>query len=127
MRKILLSGVAALAMLGAAHAAETLGDGVQFNGHITSTNAAGNPPPTTTSCTLVAGSSDFVGSCAATATSAVAVAFGKAFVTAPTCIVFDAVTFSGNAITGPSTTGFTMGTTVSGDKIYWVCVGKQGN
>jgi hypothetical protein len=131
MRKFLLSLVSAaslLAMLGISHAAETLGDGVQFNGHITTTNAAGNPVPTTTTCTLVAGSTDTAGACAATATSGVAVIFGKAFLTAPTCVVLDHTTASGNALaTEPTTTTFVLGTTVNADKISWICVGKQGN
>lgn len=129
MRGILAAIAIAFALLCApAHAVENFGDGAQFDGHMTSVNAAGNPPPTTTTCTLVAGSTDLAGACAATATSGVAVIFGKAFLTAPTCIVQDRTTASGTILaTEPTTTTFVMGTTVSADKISWICVGKQGN
>lgn len=126
MRMIFLAGVAALALCNPSQAAETLGDGAQFLGHIVSTN--GIPAPTTTTCTLVAGSTDVAGECSATATSGVAVAFGKAFVTRPFCTITDSVTATGiNLAAGPTTTGFTLGTTASGDKIRWTCMGQQGN
>lgn len=117
---VLLSGV------GIVKAVENAGDGFQFLGHVTS--VALTPPPLGTNCTIVAGSTDFFGSCAATATAAVAVAWGKVYNAAPRCVVLDQTTFSGNALAaGPTTTGFTMGTTVVADKISWICVGGVSN
>jgi hypothetical protein len=129
--KKLLTSVAVIAIIltsPPAQCVEQVGDGFQLNGHAVSVNGAGNAPPTTTTCTLNAGSTDLVGGCAATATSGVAVIFGKAFLTAPTCVVLDHTTASGNALaTEPTLTTFVLGTTVSGDKITWICMGKQGN
>jgi len=108
--------------------AATLDDGSVVAGHLTASNPPAVAPPTGTNCTMVAGSTDMAGECAATATSAVAVAFGKAFATRPFCTITDSVTATGiNLAAGPSTTGFTMGTTASGDKIRWVCIGQVGN
>lgn len=125
----LLAAAAAVALLcSPAAAVEQAGDGFQFNGHLTSTNGTGVPAPGTTTCTLVAGSTDVAGECNATATSGVAVTFGKPFVTRPFCTITDSVTATGiNLAAGPTTTGFTLGTTASGDKIRWTCIGQQGN
>lgn len=128
--KKLLAGVAIGALLasGVAYAAEIFGDGAAFSGHVVTQNGAGNPAPAVANCTLVAGSTDAAGQCAATATSGVAVTFGKAFATTPSCIVFDRTTSTGNQLATPvSTTGFTLGTTAAADVVNWICFGKQGN
>ena len=128
-RYVLLGAIAfGACFCGVSSKAAALEDGSVIAGHL----AVGNPPnygpPTATGCTLNAASTDMAGSCAATATSGVAIAFSKAFASAPFCVVLDHTTASGNALaTEPTTTGFTMGTTVSGDKISWVCLGRPGN
>lgn len=128
MRRILAAVTALHLLCVPALAVENFGDGAQFDGHMTSANAVGNPPPVVTNGTLRSGSTDLAGQLTTTATSAVAVAFGKAFVSTPTCVVVDATTGTGNLLaSGPSTTGFTLGTTGGTDKVSWVCVGQQGN
>lgn len=114
-----------------AHAQQTqfLPDGTVMAGHLTSTQPAGTPAlPALTSATVVGSITDFAGGGSATATSGVAVVFAKPFLKPPTCIVLDHTTASGSALaTEPTTTGFTLGTTVSGDKFSWICVGAAGN
>jgi hypothetical protein len=130
MKKLLfaIASAAALMLSQMANAAETAGDGFAFLGHVVSSNSATNPAPSGTSCTMVAGSTDVAGECSATATSGVAVTFGKVFTTRPFCTITDSVTATGiNLASGPTTTGFTLGTTASGDKIRWTCLGQQGN
>ena len=103
-------------------------DGSIVAGHLTVGAPPAGAPPGTTACTLNAGSTDMMGACAATATSGVAVTFIKPFLKAPFCVVLDHTTASGNALaTEPTTTTFVLGTTVSGDKISWICLGQQGN
>lgn len=108
---------------------QILPDGTVMQGHLTASQPSGTIVlPTCTNCTLVAGSTDFSGAAAATATSAVALAFGKVYGKAPSCIVLDHTTPSGNALAvEPTTTGFTLGTTVNADKFSWICVGQPGN
>lgn len=131
---ILKAVIAAFGLFGVytdAYAQQTqvLPDGTVLQGHLTVGQPTGTAAaPATTTCTLVAGSTDAMGQCAATATSGVAVTFAKAWAKAPFCVVLDHTTASGNALaTEPNTTTFVMGTTVSGDKISWWCVGQPGN
>jgi len=128
LKSALFAAVAIAAFRFDAAIATNLEDGAVVSGHLTASNPPTVAPPTGTNCTMVAGSSDMAGECAATATSAVQVTFGKAFAIRPFCTITDSVTATGiNLAAGPSTTGFTMGTTASGDKIRWVCIGQVGN
>jgi hypothetical protein len=127
---VLLTGIAAFSFLGndPVKAQSVLQDGTAVAGHLVTSPPPAGGPPVGTSCTMVAGSTDTMGQCAATATSAVAVIFNKPFAKAPFCVVLDHTTASGNAlVTEPTTTTFVMGTTVSGDKISWHCEGQVGN
>ena len=96
--------------------------GASLGGHL----IVGGVIPVGTTCTIVAGSTDTAGSCAATATSGVAVTFGTPFVSTPFCVVKDRTTASGDLLTAFTNTGFTMGTTVSADKIQWICLAAPG-
>jgi hypothetical protein len=101
-----------------------LQDGTSVNGHLVVTGV----PPTTTSCTLAAGSSDTAGSCATTSTSA-AITFAKPYAIAPFCGVWDATSVSATSmpIWTVSTTAITLSTVISAHTLYWFCIGKSGN
>src|SRR5215472_8021852 len=130
MKPFVVAAIVALAMAPScgAKAQTILPDGSVVLGHLNAAPGPSGPPPTFTNCTAVVGSTDMAGECSATATSGVVVAFGKPYLTRPFCTITDSVTATGiNLAAGPSTTGFTLGTTASGDKIRWVCIGQPGN
>lgn len=83
--------------------------------------------PTLTGCTIVAGSTDTAGECTATATSG-SIAFSRAFLTAPTCIVYDKAATSTVSMPVYTTTTaqITLTTIISGHGLVWTCFGKIG-
>lgn len=131
MRSILKVAFVAFVAIAAANevrAQSVLQDGSTVQGHLVAATPPGGAPPTVANCTLTAGSTDMIGGCAATAAAGVAVTFNKPFAKAPFCVVLDHTTSSGNALAvEPTTTGFTLGTTVNADKISWICMGQVGN
>ena len=122
----LLSGLAFAGALSIAVAQGfTIPDLATWQGHWVGSpqNAA---PPATTTCTLVAGSSDSVGGCTTTST-AMAVTFSRSFGVAPRCVITD---LTANAATNAftvSATAITGGTVTSGHLLQWICVGAPGS
>lgn len=121
-----LAGLAVAASLGLAVAQTfTIPDLAVWNGHWVAApqNAAA---PATTTCTLVAGSSDSVGACTTTST-AMAVTFARSFGVVPRCVITD---LTANAATNAftvSATAITGGTVTSGHLLQWICVGAVGS
>lgn len=101
--------------------AQQLQDGVTFSGHA----VVGGAPPVGTGCTIQGGSTDLWGSCTATAASGT-IAFAKAFLTAPHCIVVDQ-SATPIAVYTETTAQITLTTVTSGHLYRWACVGKPGN
>jgi hypothetical protein len=127
MKKLLFATLALIMSHATATAQSLLQDGTIVQGHLVNGLPPGTAPPTTTTCTLVAGSSDLFGSCAATST-AMAVVWGKPYLVAPKCLVVDQTTAADSTpTTGPTITGFAISTVVSGDKIWWLCFAQPGN
>lgn len=81
-------------------------------------------PPVGTGCTMVAGSTDFAGSCTTSATSG-SIAFAAAYTAAPSCLVVDA-TATPVAVYTTTTTQITLTTVTSAHVLYWTCIGKVG-
>lgn len=129
---LFVAGVVALGFGAVVHAQGfVLQPGSVVQGYLTTqpSGNAGAPAPTVAgaSCgvpVLTQGSTDFAGSFQAKGTSTCKLTFGTVKVTAPACTVVDATTASTYTV---STTGITMGTTVSNDFIYYTCVNYAGN
>jgi len=80
-------------------------------------------PPTCTNCTVVTGSSNFIGAITVTATGVVPLTFGgSGFTNTPFCLFTDNTTHE-NVIATPSSTGMTLSGGVTSDVISWICVG----
>ena len=82
------------------------------------------PPPTYTTCTGAAGSTDMAGTCTATAAAAV-ITFGTAYTAAPFCVVVDASATPVMVYT-VSTTAITISATTNAHVIRWHCVAQSG-
>lgn len=81
--------------------------------------------PVGTSCTIVAGSSDSVGSCTTTSTTST-VTFGTAFLTAPRCLVTDSTANAATIAYTISTTAITFSVVINAHLMTWFCVGQVG-
>jgi hypothetical protein len=125
----MFTGIAFAGMLGAAIAQGfTIPDLTNWVGHWVASPQGGavTGTPGTTTCTLVAGSSDSVGGCTTTST-AMAVTFARSFGVVPRCLITD---LTANAATNAFTVSATAitGTTVtSGHLLQWLCIGPPGS
>lgn len=97
-----------------------LPDGSTVIGHM---NIAGSPP-VGTGCTIASGSTDTFGRCLTTA-AAGSIAFARAYVTAPACIVQDSTGTPLNVYT-TTTTQITLTTVTAAHVLYWICFGFLG-
>lgn len=104
----------------------TLPNNTVVQGHL---NAAPIPGavglPVGTTCTIVAGSSDSLGSCTTTSTAAV-VTFGTAFVGVPRCIVTDSTANAATTAYTISATAITFSVVINAHLLTWFCVGQVG-
>lgn len=84
--------------------------------------------PVGTTCTIAAGSTDAIGSCATTGATAT-VTFNRTWGVAPNCLVVDASATS--TVSMPvytvSATAITFSTVITAHTLFWVCGGKTGS
>ena len=99
----------------------TLPNNSTYQGHLNAAPVAG--PPTTSNCTIAAGSTDTDGSCTATSGAPV-VTFANAWNQAPFCIVIDSSATPAFVYT-LSTTAITI-TGTNAHVYFWHCAGKNG-
>lgn len=107
----------------------SLPNGTMALGHVLTGLGSGMSVPTIggTSCgttALISGSTDFAGEFTVGGTSTCKLTFGTPYAVGPFCTVATKTTASTYTTNG---TGITMGTTVSGDRIVYICVGQPGN
>jgi hypothetical protein len=99
----------------------TLPANTTFLGHFIAGAAA---PPTGTTCTISAGSSDTAGDCVTSGTSAT-ITFNTAFTIAPSCVMHNrGSTFAPTSIV--FATGFTVSNVNNGGTVGWICAAKIG-
>ena len=99
----------------------TLPNNSVYQGHFNS--APASAPPTTSNCTLAAGSTDTDGSCTATS-GAPSITFGVAWNQTPFCLVQDASATPAVVYTLSTTAINITGTTAH--VYYYHCTGKNG-
>lgn len=104
-------------------------NGIYFPGHVLNTAGVGNPAPTVISAvgTPTVSGTDFAGTITAgTASTGVNLAFGRAYLTTPTCLASWTPTPNSPVSYTPGTTGvqFSQGPQ-SGNRIAYLCTGPN--
>lgn len=102
-------------------------DGSTIQGHIKAAPQPG-PPPVAVGCTLVAGSTDFAGTCTASAASG-SITFSRTYGSAPTCIVWDQAATStvSMPVYSVSPTAITLITIISTHLLGYMCMGQASS